>query len=46
MPQQYIALYELLRGRETVRMVVMNVCIIVSGLMYYMWFAGECYFIF
>ena len=42
----YIALYELLRGRETVRMVVMNVCIIVSGLMYYMWFAGECYFIF
>lgn len=42
----YIALYELLRSRQTVRTVVMNISVIVTGLMYYMWFSGECYFIF
>lgn len=42
----YIALYELLRTRQAVKNVVMNISIILSGIMYYMWFAGECYFIF
>jgi hypothetical protein len=42
----YIALYELLRNRQQAKTVVMSTSIIVTGLMYYMWFAGECYFIF
>ena len=42
----YLALYMLLRNRPLAKNVVMNTCILVTGLMYYMWFAGECYFIF
>lgn len=42
----YIALYELLRSRKSARTVVMNISIILTGLMYYLWFSGECYFIF
>lgn len=42
----YIGLYEILRNRQEAKVVVMNISIIVTGIMYYMWFAGDCYFIF
>ncbi len=42
----YIALYELLRSRQIAKTVVINASIIITGIMYYMWFKGDCYFIF
>lgn len=42
----YIALYELLHHRQAAKNVVMNVSIIITGIMYYLWFTGDCYFIF
>lgn len=42
----YIALYMLLRNRQAAKTVVMNISIIVTGIMYYLWCSGECYFIF
>lgn len=42
----YIALYEFLHHRQTAKNVVMNMSIIITGIMYYMWFVGDCYFIF
>lgn len=42
----YIALYGLLRRRPQARTVVMDISVIVTGIMYYLWFTGEPYFIF
>ena len=42
----YIALYELLRSRHIAKITVINISIIVTGIMYYLWFSGECFFIF
>lgn len=42
----YIALYELLRNRQTAKTAVITISIIVTGIMYYLWFSGECAFIF
>ncbi len=42
----YIAIYELLRKRQQAKIAVINIIILVTGLMYYLWFSGTCYFIF
>ena len=42
----YIALYEIVRNRQELKTVVMNMSVIITGIMYYLWFTGECYFIF
>ena len=42
----YIALYEILRRRQAVKTIVINASILITGIMYYMWFEGDCYFIF
>lgn len=42
----YIALNELLRNKPTARIVLMNACIPITAVLYYMWFSQNCFFVF
>ena len=42
----YIALNEFLRDKPTARIVLMNACIPVTAVLYYMWFSKNCFFVF
>lgn len=42
----YIALTEFFRDKPTARIVLMNACIPITAILYYMWFSENCFFVF
>lgn len=42
----YLALYEFLKNKQTAKIVIMNTSIVVTAVLYYMWFSSNCFFVF
>lgn len=42
----YIALYEYFKNKQTAKIVLMNACILITAMLYYLWFSENCFFVF